>query len=86
MGKHGDCDATTREDGTMRGVVAVGGLLLDKIHKEIVEERNECIAQQSEDKQEAVDKNLLRGQHPSMPIDNTNRQSRVSFGGAKESK
>ena len=82
----GDFDAPTVEDGTMKGVVSVGGLLLAKIPKEIVDERNEYFRQQTEDQQEAVDKNLLREQHPSMPIDNPNRQSRVSFGGAKESK
>ena len=82
----GDFDAPTVEDGTMKGVVSVGGLLLAKIPKEIVDERNEYFRQQTEDQQEAVDNNLLREQHPSMPIDNPSRQSRVSFGGAKESK
>ena len=82
----GDFDAPTDEDGTMKGDVSVGGFLLAKIPKEIVDERNEYFRQQTEDQQEAVDNNLLREQHPSMPIDNPNRQSRVSFGGAKESK
>ena len=82
----GDFDAPTVEDGTMKGVVSVGGLPLAKIPKEIVDERNEYFRQQTEDQQEAVDNNLLREQHPSMPIDNPSRQSRVSFGGAKESK
>ena len=82
----GDFDAPTVEDGTMKGVVSVGGLLLAKIPKEIVDERNEYFRQQTEDQQEAVDNNLLREQHPSMPIDNPSRQSRVSFGGVKESK
>ena len=82
----GDFDAPTVDDGAMKGVVSVGGLLLAKIPKEIVDERNKYFRQQTEDQQEAVDNNLLREQHPSMPIDNPNRQSRVSFGGAKESK
>ena len=82
----GDFDAPTVDDGAMKGVVSVGGLLLAKIPKEIVDERNEYYRQQTEDQQEAVDNNLLREQHPSMPIDNPSRQSRVSFGGAKESK
>jgi len=82
----GDFDAPTVDDGAMKGVVSVGGLLLAKIPKEIVDERNEYFRQQTEDQQEAVDNNLLREQHPSMPIDNPDRQSRVSFGGAKESK
>ena len=37
----GDFEAPTVEDGTMKGVVSVGGLLLAKIPKEIVDERNE---------------------------------------------
>ena len=82
----GDFDAPTVEDGTMKGVVSVGGLLLAKIPEEIVEERNAYFAQQTREQQESVDNNLLREQHPSMPIDNPSRQSRVSFGGAKESK
>ena len=82
----GDFEAPTVEDGTMKGVVSVGGLLLAKIPEEIVEERNAYFAQQTREQQESVDNNLLREQHPSMPIDNPSRQSRVSFGGAKESK
>ena len=81
----GDFEAPTVEDGTMKGVVTVGGLLLAKIPEEIVEERKAYFAQQTRDQQEAVDNNLLREQHPSMPIDNPNRQSRVSFGCAKKS-
>ena len=80
----GDFEAPTVEDGTMKGVVSVGGLLLAKIPKEIVDERNAYFRQQTEDQQEAVDNNLLREQHPSMPIDNPSRQTRVAFGGAKK--
>ena len=81
----GDFEAPTVEDGAMKGVVTVGGLLLAKIPEEIVEERNAYFSQQTREQQEAVDNNLLREQHPSMPIDNPNRQSRVTFGGAKKS-
>ena len=81
----GDFEAPTVEDGAMKGVVTVGGLLLAKIPEEIVEERKAYFAQQTRDQQAAVDNNLLREQHPSMPIDNPNRQSRVTFGGAKKS-
>jgi len=80
----GGFDAPTVEDGTMKGVVSVGGLLLAKIPVEIVQERNAYFSQQTQDQQQAVDNNLMREQHPSMPIDNPNRQSRVTFGGAKK--
>ena len=82
----GDFDAPTIDDGAMKGVVSVGGLLLAKIPVEIAQERKAYFANQTADQQQAVDNNLMREQHPSMPIDNPNRQSRVSFGGAKESK
>jgi hypothetical protein len=80
----GDFDAPTIEEGKQEGVVAVGGLLLAKIPVEIAEERKAYFANQTSDQQAAVDNNLMREQHPSMPIDNPNRQSRVSCGGAKK--
>jgi len=80
----GDFDAPTIEDGKNEGVVAVGGLLLAKIPVEIAEERKAYFANQTSDQQKAVDNSLMREQHPSMPIDNPNRQTRVAFGGAKK--
>ena len=80
----GGFDAPTVEDGTHKGVVAVGGLLLAKIPNEIANERRAYFAKQTSDQQQAVDNSLLREQHPSMPIDNPSRQTRVSFGGAKK--
>jgi hypothetical protein len=80
----GDFDAPTIEDGKNEGVVAVGGLLLAKIPTEIADERKAYFANQTSDQQKAVDNSLLREQHPSMPIDNPNRQTRVAFGGAKK--
>ena len=80
----GDFDAPTIEDGKNEGVVAVGGLLLAKIPTEIADERKAYFANQTSDQQKALDNSLLRAQHPSMPIDNPNRQTRVAFGGAKK--
>jgi hypothetical protein len=37
-----------------------------------------------EDKVKAVDNDLMKEQHPSMPI-NIDRQTRVTFGGSKKS-
>jgi hypothetical protein len=39
---------------------------------------------QTEARDEAVDNDLMREQHPSMPI-NIDRQTRVTFGGTKKS-
>ena len=70
----------TIEDGQHAGVIGVGGLMLARIPEETVEERTEYFREQTRTQMDAVDQNLMREQHPSMPIHN-DRQSRVSFGG-----
>ena len=70
----------TIEDGAHAGVIGVGGLMLARIPEETVEERTEYFREQTRTQMDAVDQNLMREQHPSMPISN-DRQSRVSFGG-----
>ena len=70
----------TIEDGQHAGVIGVGGLMLARIPEETVEERTEYFREQTRTQMDAVDQNLMREPHPSMPIHN-DRQSRVSFGG-----
>jgi hypothetical protein len=70
----------TIDDGKYSGVIGVGGLMLARIPEETVEERTEYYREQTRNQMKAVDDNLMREQHPSMPIHN-DRQSRVSFGG-----
>ena len=71
------------EEGKDKGIIGVGGLMLARIPKETVEERTEYFRDQTRNQMKAVDENLMREQHPSMPIHN-DRQSRVTFGkGAK---
>jgi hypothetical protein len=70
----------TIEDGKNAGVIGVGGLMLARIPEETVNERTEYYRDQTRNQMKAVDENLMREQHPSMPIHNE-RQSRVSFGG-----
>jgi len=41
------------------------------------------INSRTKDREEAVNNDLLKEQHPSMPI-NQDRQSRVTFGGSKK--
>ena len=73
------------EEGKDKGIIGVGGLMLARIPKETVEERTEYFRDQTRNQMKAVDENLMREQHPSMPIHN-DRQSRVTFGkGAKPS-
>ena len=73
------------EEGKDKGIIGVGGLMLARIPKETVEERTEYFRDQTRNQMKAVDENLMRDQHPSMPIHN-DRQSRVTFGkGSKPS-
>jgi|TARA_E500000178_G_scaffold71815_1_gene69615 hypothetical protein len=65
------------------GVISVGDLLLARIPEEIVNERNSYYKNRTEQQTEAWEKDPLRDQHPSMPI-NADRQSRVSFGGGNK--
>ena len=72
------------EEGRYKGVIGVGGLLLAKVPEEIVAARTAYIKKRTEGMNEAVDNDLMREQHKSMPI-NIDRQSRVTFGGTKKS-
>ena len=74
----------TVQDGKYKGVIGVGGLLLARIPEEIVESRKEYFAKQTKDKVDAIENDLMKEQHPSMPI-NIDRQTRVTFGGTKKS-
>ena len=65
-------------------MIGVGGLLLARVPEEIAKQRNEYYTKQHEDKVNAVDNDLMKEQHPSMPI-NIDRQTRVTFGGTKKS-
>ncbi len=75
-----DFDAPTIEDGKHAGVIGVGGLILCKVPEEIAESRADYFQQQTADQMTAVDNDLLKEQHPSMPI-SRERDSRVTFGG-----
>ena len=72
------------KDGKYAGVIGVGGLLLARIPEEIAKLRNDYFQKQTKARDEAIDNDLMREQHPSMPI-NIDRQTRVTFGGTKKS-
>ena len=82
--EYSDVDYPTINDGKYKGVIGVGGLLLARISEEIVESRTDYYKQQTQDKNDAIDNDLMKEQHPSMPINNE-RQTRVTFGGTKKS-
>ena len=79
-----DSDYPVVEDGKYKGVIGVGGLLLARVPVEIAKSRSEYYAKMHDDKVKAVDSDLMKEQHPDMPI-NIDRQSRVTFGGSKKS-
>jgi hypothetical protein len=80
-----DFDFPSEAEGKHAGIVSVGGLLLAKVPVEIAKERNEYYSQLANDQQDAVDNDLLKEQHPSMPINKPERKTRVTFGGSKKS-
>jgi hypothetical protein len=70
-------------EGRYAGVIGVGGLLLARIPEEIAQQIDAYYAKQTADKEEAINNDLMKEQHPSMPINNE-RQTRVTFGGTKK--
>ncbi len=79
-----DSDYPMVEDGKYKGVIGVGGLVLARVPEEIAQQRQDYYASQHKEKVEAMDNDLMKEEHPSMPID-IDRQSRVTFGGSKKS-
>ena len=79
-----DSDYPVVEDGKYKGVIGVGGLVLARVPNEIAKQRADYYKQQAKDNVDAVDNDLMKEQHSSMPI-NIDRQTRVTFGGSKKS-
>ena len=82
--EHPGYQAPTVEDGKHAGVIGNGGLILTRVPVETAHERTEYYGGRTREQMDAVDQDLMKEQHPSMPI-NQSRQSRVSFGGRKKS-
>ena len=79
-----DQDYPVLDQGKYKGVIGVGGLLLARISTELVKSREEYFNNLTKQKDEAIENDLLKEQHPGMPIDH-DRQTRVTFGGTKKS-
>jgi len=75
-----DEDFPAITDGKYAGVIGHGGLVLTRVPEEIARQRTEYYMNQAQDQIRAVDNDLLKEQHKSMPID-IDRQSRTTFGG-----
>ena len=76
-------DYPVQKDGKYAGVIGVGGLVLARVPEEIAKSREEYFDQQTKDADQALQHDLNKEQHPSMPI-NQERQTRVTFGGTKK--
>ena len=79
-----DADYPVVQDGKYKGIIGVGGLVLARVPEEIAKSRTEYFARQAEGQNEAVENDLMKEEHKSMPI-NVDRQTRVTFGGTKKS-
>ena len=74
----------TMNEGRYAGVIGQGGLVLARIPEEIALQIDAYYKKQNEDKEEAVETNLLKEQHPSMRFSKESN-TRVTFGGTKKS-
>ena len=70
-------------EGKYKGMIGVGGLVLARIPEEIAQSRDEYFRSMPRDANEALEYDLKKEQHKSMPIQQ-DRQSRVTFGGTKK--
>ena len=82
--EHPGYQAPTIEDGKHAGIIGNGGLILTRVPVETAQERTAYYGGRTREQMDAVDQDLMKEQHPSMPI-NQSRLSRVSFGGRKKS-
>ena len=67
-------------EGKYKGIIGVGGLLLARIPEEIADARSKFYPDKAKERVEGVKHDLLKDQHPSMPISYDSRSSK-SFGG-----
>ena len=75
-----DYEAPVIDDGRYAGIIGQGGLMLCRLPVETAQERTAYYGGRTREQMTAVDQDLMKEQHPSMPIQNS-RQSRVTFGG-----
>lgn len=82
--EHPDYDVPVHESGKYAGVIGTGDLVLAKIPTEMAEAKQEYYANKTTTQTAAVDADILKEQHPSMPV-TQRRKSSVSFGKKKDS-
>lgn len=72
-----DVDSEWADKGNME----VGGLLLCKAPRELMEQRDEYYRKVAREQMEAVDNNYLKENDPRMPLLQPDRKTRTTFGG-----
>ena len=81
--EHPDFDVPVHESGKYAGVIGSGDLVLAKIPVEMAEAKNEYYQDRTQSQTDAVDADILKEQHPSMPV-TQRRKSSVSLGKKKQ--
>ena len=82
--EYGEDEYPVITEGKYSGVIGHGGLVLTRVPEEIAQQRTDYYMRQAQDQQAAIDAELAKEQHKSMPI-NVDRDTRVTFGGSKKS-
>ena len=77
-------DYPVMKEGKYAGMIGVGGLVLARIPEEIALQIDQYYKKQTQNKEEAVNNNLMKEQHPSMRF-SKEADTRVTFGGTKKS-
>ena len=80
--EHPDYDVPVHESGKYAGVIGSGDLVLAKIPVEMAEAKKEYYESKTQTQTQAVDADILKEQHPSMPV-TQQRKSSISFGKKK---
>ena len=76
---HPEITMVTVENEKFKDNVVIGGLMLCKAPKELIEERTDYFSQQSKAQITSVDNNLMRENDPRMPLFN-DRKTKITFG------
>jgi hypothetical protein len=82
--EHPDFDVPMHETGKYAGVIGSGDLVLAKIPVEMAEAKSEYYRNKTKSQTSAVEADILKEQHPSMPL-TQKRSSSVSVGKKKDS-
>ena len=71
------------ENGKYAGLIGVGGLVLARISEELAQSREAYFNNKTKEREDAVQNDVLKEQHPSMKFSRESN-TRVTFGGTKK--